>query len=101
MKRYKLDTGLHATYPTEFSSPEEAWNVMRILLKNKFATLYVYTDCEVPIIDKEDYLKKYYSKYGSYSNGEFIPTEKKPNLLGTWVPLFMGMTDTPYSTPEL
>lgn len=90
--RYKLDTGLWAVneYP-EFSSDKEAWENLRLLLPNKYATLYKEVEVNVNINNKKSYIERFNEKYTlSKIDGD------KPHTHKMWVPIMDGITSDEY-----
>ena len=88
-KRYRISTGLWDTDIKSFSSDKAAWEALRKILPNKFATLYRYD--KIPILDRDTYVKEYTSKYGTHADGKFTPSpvhETRP------VPIYIGLTSS-------
>lgn len=90
--RYKLSTGLWTVteYP-EFNSDKEAWNTMRLLLPNKYATLYKEIEVNVAINNKKEYIKRYNEKYTDKLDGN------KPHTSTIWIPIIDGLTNDEYT----
>lgn len=87
MELYKLDTGIWYTTSASFSSDKEAWEELRKILPNKFATLYKQITIKLPIINEVDYTKNYIAKYGK---------SDKIDKHSYWVAILRGITDSEY-----
>lgn len=89
MAKYRISTGLCASREEpEFSNDKDAWNYLRLLLPNKFATLYKEEDFYVPILDREEYIKAYNNKYTDKINLD------DHNIKTMWIPVLYGLTSS-------
>jgi hypothetical protein len=102
MARYKLSTGLWTVKEEpEFSNNRDAWEYLRAMLPNKYATLYKEIEVEVPHNNEEEYVPLWNSKYGprplGYGSDSTIPKEiGVPAKSTVWLPVLEGVTNHEY-----
>jgi hypothetical protein len=104
MPRYKLSTGLwNVTETPEFSTDKEAWEYLRAMLPNKYATLYKEHVVEVPHNNEDEYVPLWNSKYGPRPIGYGIKDSTKLKEIGmpatgtVWIPVLEGVTSHAYN----
>lgn len=90
---YKLDSGLWCTRVKEFKNDQEAWDTLRLLLPNKYVTMFKLVTIELPILNRSTYIKKWNSKYTSQKIG-------KHNYRQYWQPIMEGITSHKYRKPK-
>jgi hypothetical protein len=102
MTKYKLSTGLREVIERpEFETDQEAWETMRHMIPNAYATLYKEVEFEVPHNNEEAYVPTWNAKYGPrpIGNGSenTIPKEIGVNdKRKVWVPILAGITSHEY-----
>lgn len=102
MSKYKLSTGLWTVKETpEFNSDEEAWEYLRLILPNKFATLYKEVEVKLPYNNEEEYIKIHNAKYGPKPIGMgpdyaelLVPGGRTSKV---WMPVLEGLTNDKYN----
>ena len=93
LHRYYLDTGLRETKERPyFSSDKDAWENLRPIIPNAYATLYRADLVEVKINNKEAYIESHNAKYTSQKIDS-----NQPNLYTVWVPVMQGITSHEYN----
>lgn len=102
MAKYKLTTGLATVNENpDFATDQEAWEYLRQILPDRYATLYRETEIEVSHNDEEQYVPKWNAKYGPRPLGcgrdSTVPKEigVKP-VYKVWIPVLEGITNHSY-----
>jgi len=93
MPRWMLATGMSEVRENpEFETRQEAWEYLRKILPNKYATLYQELEVEVFLNNKKQMVKEHNDKYKLQK----LPL-RKPYKQTTWIPVMYGNTNHPYS----
>lgn len=92
LSKYRLSSGLWTVKEEpEFETDQEAWEALRVMLPGKFATLYKKIEFEVPINNREEYIRIHNAKYTT----QLI--EKNTESYNDWIPVLVGITDDPFN----
>ena len=76
----------------EFKTRQEAWEYLRKILPNRYATLYQEMEVAVLLNNKKQMVKEHNDKYKLQK----LPL-RKPYKQTAWVPVMYGNTNHPYS----
>lgn len=99
---YYLTSGLVETHVQEFDNDIEAWNSLRLLMPNKFATLMKKVEQRVKIVNTKHYIDTYYAKYNvlphglNFSDIENINEDSFETTTHEFVPVLEGITSDEY-----
>jgi len=102
MAKYKLSTGLATVRENpEFETDKEAWEYLRLILPNKYATLYKEIEVEIAHNNEVEYVPIWNSKYGpkplGYGMDSTIPKQIGVSAKAkVWIPIIEGITDHEY-----
>jgi hypothetical protein len=103
MAKYKLSTGLRTVKETpEFESDREAWEYLREIIPNAYATLYKELEFEVSYNNEEVYVPTWNAKYGPrpLGNGPDSTVSKQigvKEINTVWIPVLTGITSHEYN----
>lgn len=103
MSRYKLSNILvEVNEKPEFETDREAWEYLRIIIPNRYATLYKEIELEVPNNNEEEYVPMWNAKYGPKPIGYGSEDTKLkeigvPSICKIWIPVLKGITNHEYN----
>lgn len=97
MPLYQLKSGIANSKIVKFDSHDKAWNTLRIDMPDKHAVLFMQTEIQVPMIQKEKFIKAYRKKYGVNTNEGFVSTKDDPAKTLYWIPVAKGITNHAYN----
>ena len=90
--RYKLSSGITETIRNPlFSNEKEAWEKLRLRFKEspRYVTLYKQVIIDLPIINRDQCVKRYNKIYTLQKIG-------KENKREYWIPILWGYTEHKY-----
>lgn len=102
MPKYKLSTGLRTVKEEpHFDTDREAWEYLRQIIPNAYATLFKQIEVKVPHNNEEVYVPTWNAKYGprpiGYGCDSTIPKEiGVPDTSTVWIPILEGITSHEY-----
>lgn len=103
MAKYKLSTGLRTVREEpEFETDQQAWEYLRQIIPNAYATLYRQMEFEVPHNNEDEYVPTWNAKYGPRPLG-YGPDSTIPKEIGVkdkskvWIPVLEGITSHEYN----
>lgn len=103
MAKYKLSTGLRTVIEQpEFETDREAWEYLRLIIEDAYATLYKEVEVEVVHNNEDVYVPTWNAKYGprplGYGSDSTIPKEiGKNDMYKIWIPVLAGITSHEYN----
>ena len=103
MAKYKLSTGLRTVIEQpEFDTDKEAWEYLRLIIEDAYATMYKEIEVDVVNNNEDVYVPTWNAKYGPKPLG-YGPDSTIPKQIGVtqkhkvWVPILNGITSHEYN----